>query len=72
MVAMYKQNRNTGLWWVSIVSIAIGLTVYFLLQPADYDPDIERYRSIALVSSLAVSGLCIIIATRKRWFGKGL
>jgi len=69
---MYKPNQNAGLWWTSIVSIVLGLTVYILLEPANSDPDIERYRSMALVSSFAISGLCVIIATRKRWFGKGL
>ncbi|HKL22387.1 MAG TPA: hypothetical protein VJ904_11315 [Tichowtungia sp.] len=54
------------------MSIVLGLTVYILLEPANSDPDIERYRSMALVSSFAISGLCVIIATRKRWFGKGL
>jgi hypothetical protein len=72
MAAMNKPNQNAGLWWTSIVSLSLGLAVYVLLKPANYDPDIERYRSMALVSSFAISGLCIIIATRKRWFGKGL
>lgn len=69
---MIKPNRNAWLWWVSAVTLSIGISVYVLLKPADYDLDIQRYRSIALVASVLIAGLCIIIGTSKRWFGKDL
>ena len=72
MLFMMKPNRNAWLWWVSAVTLAIGITIYVLLKPAEYDLDIQRYRSIALVASILVAGLCIIIGTSKRWFGKDL
>ncbi len=61
------------LWWVALVSLSIGLSIFFLLKPAAAsDYEIQRYRSMALVLSMMISGLCIIIGTRTRWFGKGL
>lgn len=72
MMFMIKPNRHAWLWWVSAVALSVGLAIYILLKPADYDPDIQKYRAIALVSGILVSGLCIIIGTSKRWFGKDL
>jgi hypothetical protein len=67
-----KANQNNGLWWISIVSLSIGISIFILLKPAEYDTEVQRYRSLALVASFAITGLCVIIATRGRWFGKGL
>lgn len=72
MNVMKKENRNAWLWWVSIVTISIGAAIFILLKPAAQDYDVQRYRSLALVASVMISGLCIIIGTRGRWFGKGL
>ena len=72
MMNMFKPNRHAWLWWVSGTSLSIGIAVYILLKPAGYDQEIERYRSIALISGFLISGLCIIIGTSKRWFGKDL
>jgi len=72
MNMMKNPNKNAGLWWISIISLSIGISTFFLIQPSEYDPDIQRYRSLALVASIAITGLCVIIATRGRWFGKGL
>lgn len=69
---MNKPNRHAWLWWVSAVAFSIGIAIYILLKPASYDLEIQRYRSIALVVSILISGLCIIIGTSKRWFGKDL
>ncbi len=69
---MKQINRNAWFWWVSITSLAIGIAIFILL-PDDYDDlGIQRYRSMALMISIAITGLCVIIATRGRWFGKGL
>jgi len=72
MILLKKPNRNLWLWWVSIVSLSIGLSIFILLKPADQDYEIQRYRSMALVISMMISGLCIIIGTQRRWFGKDL
>jgi hypothetical protein len=72
MMFMIKPNRHAWLWWVSAVTFSIGIAVYILLKPAAYDMEIQRYRSIALVVAVLISGLCIIIGTSKRWFGKDL
>jgi hypothetical protein len=72
MIGMMKQNRHAWLWWVSAVALSLGIAVYILLKPAEYSMDIQRFRSIALVSGIFISGLCIIIGTSRRWFGKGL
>jgi hypothetical protein len=72
MISPKKFGQNGWLWWTSIVSLAIGLSIYILLQPADYDYTVQRYRSLALIAGLMISGLCVIIGTSKRWFGKGL
>ncbi len=69
---MIKPNRHAWLWWVSAVAFSMGIAIYILLKPASYDMEIQRYRSIALVVSILISGLCIIIGTSKRWFGKDL
>jgi hypothetical protein len=70
MVLIKKINPDAWLWWVAIASLSIGIAIFILLRPGDYDVDIQRYRSLALISSLMITGLCIIIGTRKRWFGK--
>lgn len=72
MMFAFKPNRNAWLWWISGVSLSIGLSIYILLKPAEYDLTIQRYRSIALIAGFLISGLCIIIGTSRRWFGKGL
>lgn len=72
MLFTLKPSRSAWLWWVSTVTLSLGIAVYVLLKPAEYDVEIQRYRSFALVASLLISGLCIIIGTSRRWFGKGL
>jgi hypothetical protein len=72
MTFMIKPNRQAWLWWVSAIALSIGFSVYILLKPADYDPDIQKYRAAALVAGILIAGLCIIIGTSKRWFGKDL
>lgn len=72
MMFMIKPNRHAWLWWISALTISIGVAVYILLKPGAYDPAVQRYRSIALAAGLLVSGLCIIIGTARRWFGKDL
>jgi|GEM_PF-1154286 len=72
MMFMIKPNRHAWLWWISAVTLSIGVAIYVLLRPAGYDMDIQRYRSMALVGSILISGLCVIIGTSKRWFGKDL
>jgi hypothetical protein len=72
MLFTLRPPRSAWLWWVSAVTLSIGIAVYILLKPADYDPEIQKYRSFALVASLLISGLCIIIGTSRRWFGKDL
>jgi hypothetical protein len=72
MLFTFKPNRHAWLWWVSGISISIGIAIYLLLKPAEYDMEIQRYRSIALVAGFLISGLCIIIGTSNRWFGKDL
>jgi hypothetical protein len=71
-MSMMKLNRHAGLWWLSTVALSIGIAIYILLKPAAYDVEIQRYRSMALVAGIIISGLCIIIGTSKRWFGKDL
>jgi len=72
MMFMIKPNRHAWLWWVSAVTLSIGIAIYILLKPAEHDMEIQRYRSMALVVSILISGLCVIIGTSKRWFGKDL
>lgn len=72
MVMMKKTNPNAWLWWIAITSLSIGIAIFILLPPSELDLQIQQYRTMALVSSLLICGLCIIIGTRKRWFGKGL
>lgn len=50
----------------------MGITIFILLEPAAQDPEIHRYRVLALVLPIAIVGLCVIIGTRTRWFGKDL
>ncbi|NOU36500.1 MAG: hypothetical protein HOO88_07000 [Kiritimatiellaceae bacterium] len=72
MMFAIKPNRHAWLWWLSAVTLSVGIAVYILLKPAEYNMEIQRFRSIALVSGIFISGLCIIIGTSRRWFGKGL
>lgn len=67
----YKTKRaNAMLWWLSIGSITIGLTIYILLQPAQSDTQIQCYRCRALFIPCLINGLCLIIGTHKSWFEK--
>ncbi len=72
MVFMKEANQNTGLWWLAILSLSIGIAIYILLKPAEHDMEVQRYRSMALTISFVITGLCVIIGTRGRWFGDGL
>ena len=73
MNLLKKPSQHIWLWWVSLVTLSIGISVFILLKPAaDQDYDIQRYRAMALVICIMISGLCIIIGTRGRWFGKDL
>jgi len=58
---------------VSIVTLSIGFSIFFMLKPAaENDPEIQGYRAMALVVCIMISGLCVIIGTSRRWFGKDL
>lgn len=72
MTFAIKPNRHAWLWWVSAVTLSIGISIFILLKPAEYDMEIQRYRSMALVVAILISGLCIILGTSRRWFGKDL
>ncbi len=72
MEFMIRPNKYLWLWWASAISLSIGVAIYVLLKPAVYDPEVQKIRSMALVVAVLVSGLCIIIGTSKRWFGKDL
>ena len=73
MIFLKKANQHAWLWWVSLITLSIGFSIFFLLEPAaDNDPDVQGCRAMTLVVSIIVSGLCIIIGTRGRWFGKDL
>ncbi len=73
MIFLNKPNKNAGLCWVATVTITIGLSIFFLLKSAaENDPQIQSYRAMALVACIMISGLCVIIGTSRRWFGKDL
>jgi hypothetical protein len=72
MIFAMKPNRKAWLWWVSCVSLAIGISIYVFLRPAEYDVEVQQIRSVSLVGSILIAGLCIIIGTSRRWFGKDL
>jgi hypothetical protein len=72
MSMMNKSNQTAALWWVSIITIAIGIAAFILLEPDYSDYQMERTRSAILVACCIIPGFCIIIGTRRRWFGKGL
>ena len=67
-----QANQNAWLWWVSILSLSIGLAIFILLQPTEQDYTMERYRTLSIIIPIAITGLCVIIGTSKRWFGKNL
>ncbi|MDH3346014.1 MAG: hypothetical protein OEL75_02400 [Kiritimatiellaceae bacterium] len=69
---MKPNNQSAWLWWVSVISISIGIAVFIFLKPAEQDYAIDRIRNMSLFISFLISGLCIIIGTRKIWFGKDL
>lgn len=72
MQTMKKPDQNGWLWWISIISLSIGISMFILLDSKTADVEIQQFRSLALIASLLITGLCLIIGTRKHWFGKGL
>ena len=72
MYSMKKPNQNAWLWWLAVISLSIGISIFVLLDPAPSDLKLRQIRTTALVGSLLITGLCLIIGTRKYWFGKGL
>jgi len=72
MISINKRSHNAWLWWVAISTLSIGLSIFILLKPGNDDYGIQRYRAMALVICMVMSGLCIIIGTSRRWFGKDL
>jgi len=73
MILLKKANQHAWLWWVATIALSIGGSIFFLLKPvAENDPEIQGYRAMALVVCIMISGLCIIIGTSRRWFGKDL
>ncbi len=72
MLFLIKRNRYAWLWWVSAVALSIGIAIYIMLKSVEHDVVIQRYRSMALVISVLISGICVIVGTSKRWFGKNL
>ncbi len=65
-------SQHAWLWWSAVISLTIGISIFILLKPGEYDYNVQNYRSMALIIPLVISGLCVIIGTRGRWFGKGL
>lgn len=72
MKYIVKPHRNAGLWWLSLVSMALGLSIYLFLKPAEYDLDIQKIRSFGLITAILIPGICLIVGTSRRWFGKDL
>ena len=57
------------LWWVAIIPLAIGTTVFFLLaEQARIDPAIHARRMMFLVVSFIIAGVCLIVGTAGHWF----
>lgn len=67
-----KPNPNASLWWISLVALAIGLSFFFLLDPMEFEADVQRIRLIGLVVAILVPGICLIVGTSRRWFGRDL
>ena len=72
MNMMKKQRHGAGLWWASIITLTLGTVVYILLEPDYPDYNVERIRKAVLFVALIIPGFCVIIGTRRRWFGKDL
>ena len=73
MIFLNKRSQNAWLWRLAVITLSIGLSIFFLLKPAaENNPQIQGYRAMALVVCIMISGLCIIIGTSRRWFGKDL
>lgn len=72
MNSLNKPRQNSWLWWVSGISLVIGISVFILLRPDVEDYEFQRIRSRILISSFLITGLCVIIGTSRRWFGKNL
>ena len=57
------------LWWIAVISLTIGVLVYFLLdKQARLDPSIQSYRILFLMIGIAIAGICLIIGTSDHWF----
>lgn len=69
---MRQNQQNAWLWWIAAISLTIGLSIFLLIPASEYDPASQKYRPIALVAGILIAGLCLIVGTRGRWFGRGL
>jgi hypothetical protein len=62
-------NAKALLWWVAIISLAVSITLYFLLKDqAQYDVDLDRRRILFPLIGIVIAGICIIAGTAGRWF----
>ncbi|MEN7972311.1 MAG: hypothetical protein ABFR47_00600 [Verrucomicrobiota bacterium] len=57
------------LWWVSIISLAVAASLYFLLkEQAQYDVTLDQRRMFFPVVGILIAGICLICGTASRWF----
>jgi hypothetical protein len=62
-------NPKALLWWVAIISLAVSITLFFLLKDqARYDVALDRQRMLFPLIGIIIVGICIIAGTAGRWF----
>jgi hypothetical protein len=57
------RQKNTMLWWISVLAIAISASTYLLMgKLAEIDVSAERTRLVFLLAAIIIVGLCIIFS----------
>jgi len=59
---------KSWLWGLAIMSVVLGLLIYFGLDKENMDLAAKRIQLLSLFVCLAIAGICAVIATASRWF----
>ena len=65
----HRPLRSTaGLWFAAIASLLLGALIFFGLAADETNIEADKLQRLTLAVSIAISAICVIIASSYRWF----